>query len=92
LFLEELEAIRDDCTGPWAITSDFNLILNPTDKSNARPNRRSMARFRRTVNTLELRDIHLHGRRYTWSNERERERERENPTLVRLDRVLVTVD
>jgi hypothetical protein len=40
----------------------------------------------RTVQELELMDIHLHGRMYTWSNERE------NPTLVRLDRVLVTLD
>ena len=45
-----------------------------------------MARFRRTVDALELRDIHLHGRTYTWSNERS------DPTLVKLDRVLTTVD
>lgn len=36
--------------------------------------------------TLELQDLHLHGRCFTWSNERE------NPTLVRLDRVLVSLD
>ena len=35
---------------------------------------------------LELQDLHLHGRAFTWSNERE------NPTLVRLDRVLVSMD
>lgn len=38
------------------------------------------------MDDLELKDIHLHGRRYTWSNERE------NPTLVKLDRVLASVD
>ena len=35
---------------------------------------------------LELVDIHLHGRRYTWSNERR------SPTMVRLDRALVSLD
>jgi hypothetical protein len=39
LFLEELEAIRDACPGPWAITGDFNLILNEADKSNERIDR-----------------------------------------------------
>lgn len=33
LFLEELEAIRDSFTGPWAVTDDFNLILSEQDKT-----------------------------------------------------------
>jgi len=37
------------------------------------------------VTELELIDLHLHGRRYTWSNERR------SPTLVRLDRALVSL-
>ncbi|CAD6209316.1 unnamed protein product [Miscanthus lutarioriparius] len=86
LFLEELEAIRDTCQGPWAITGDFNLILNEADKSNERIDRTNLRRFRRTVAALELQDLHLHGRCFTWSNERE------HPTLVRLDRVLVSID
>jgi len=86
VFLEELEAIRDACAGPWAITGDFNLILNEADKSNERKDRTNLRRFRQTVATLELQDMHLHGRCFTWSNERER------PTLVRLDRVLISVD
>lgn len=86
LFLEELEAIRDQCPGPWAIIGDFNLILDEADKSNARVNRRTMRRFRQTVANLQLLDIHLHGRRYTWSNERDQ------PTLVRLDCVLASLE
>jgi hypothetical protein len=27
LFLEELEAIRDECSGPWIVAGDFSLIL-----------------------------------------------------------------
>jgi hypothetical protein len=86
LFLEELEAIRDACTGPWAVAGDFNLILEAADKNNSRINRRNMALFRRTVESLELTDFQLHGRRYTWSSERA------NPTLVKLDRFLASTD
>jgi endonuclease/exonuclease/phosphatase family metal-dependent hydrolase len=65
---------------------DFNLILNAADKNNDRINRASMRRFRRCVAELELLDLQLHGRTFTWSNEREL------PTLVRLDRALVSLD
>jgi len=42
--------------------------------------------FRQLIDELELQELHLRGRLYTWSNERDR------PTLVRLDRVFVTED
>ncbi|KAM0857912.1 hypothetical protein ACQ4PT_048153 [Festuca glaucescens] len=45
-----------------------------------------MGRFRRALDDLELRDLPLNGRRFTWSNERE------NPTLEGLDRVFCSVD
>jgi hypothetical protein len=45
-----------------------------------------MGRFRRLVNDLDLKEVPLLGRRYTWSNERE------TPTLIKLDRVLCTTD
>jgi len=41
-----------------------------------------MGRFRRLIKELELQELELLGRRFTWSNERD------SPTLVRLDRVL----
>jgi hypothetical protein len=86
LFMDELEAIRDACPGPWAVVGDFNLILDDTDKNNTRINRRNMSLFRRVVDSLELRDMYLHGRLYTWSNERS------NPMLVKLDRLLASLD
>jgi exonuclease III len=42
LFLEELEAIRDACPGPWAICGDFNLILSEADKNNQRIHRANL--------------------------------------------------
>jgi hypothetical protein len=86
LFLEEVAAARDACEGPWVVMGDFNLILDETDKSNGMVNRRLMQEFRHCVSDLELQDLHLHGRLFTWSNERE------SPTLIRLDRALVSLD
>jgi len=68
------------------IAGDFNMIYSSEDKNNDNVNRAMMGRFRRFVNDLELKEILLLGRRYTWSNERD------SPTLVKLDRVLCTND
>jgi len=62
------------------------MIYCSEDKNNENINRAMMGRFRRFVNELELKEIPLLGRRYTWSNERV------SPTLVKLDRVLCTND
>lgn len=86
LFLQELRDIRDLHPGPWAVAGDFNLIVDAQDKSNANLNRRMMGKFHRVLGDLELKELYLNGRRYTWSNERER------ATLERLDRVFPTVD
>ena len=85
-FLEELRAIRAAFPGPWAVTGDFNMILDAADKNNARLNRRMMARFRRLLNDVELKEQVLVGRRYTWSNERR------TPTMEKLDRWFASVD
>ena len=61
IFLEELEAIREDCTGPWTVTGDFNLILSEQDKNNDRVDRANMRRFRQMAHALGLHDLNLHG-------------------------------
>jgi exonuclease III len=86
LFLEELATVRDQCPRPWVVIGDFNLILDEADKNNSRINHRTMRKFRQTVAELQLLDIHLHVRRYTWSNERD------DPTLVRIDGALASLD
>jgi len=45
-----------------------------------------MGRFRRLISDLELRDLPLLGRKYTWSNQQD------VPTLVKLDRILCSSD
>ena len=68
------------------IAGDFNLIYKDEDKNNANFNKAMMGRFRRFINDLALKEIPLHGRKFTWSNQQV------FPTLVKLDRVLCTVD
>ena len=86
LFLQELRSIRANCQGPWLLLGDFNLITSVEDKNNRNINRAMMGRFRRLINDLELRDLPLHGRKFTWSNQQE------VPTLVKLDRALCSAE
>jgi len=67
-FLQELHDIRGACNGPWILVGDFNLIYKDEDKNNSNYNRAMMGRFRRFIDDLALKEIPLHGRKYTWSN------------------------
>jgi hypothetical protein len=62
------------------------MILYASEKNNESLDRNMMARLQSFVQELELKDLYMHGRRFTWSNERE------VPTLSRIDRVLVSID
>jgi len=84
-FLNELRDLRAATNIPLLIFGDFNLIYQATDKNNDRLNLRAMRQFRRALDDMQLQELHLHGRLYTWSNERR------HPTLVRLDRAFADV-
>jgi endonuclease/exonuclease/phosphatase family metal-dependent hydrolase len=83
-FLEELCLARQACTCPWIVSGDFNLIYQVADKNNSNLDRALIGWFHRFINDVELQEIPLLGRKFTWSNEREA------PTLVWLDRVFAT--
>jgi endonuclease/exonuclease/phosphatase family metal-dependent hydrolase len=68
LFLRELRNLKHHTKPAWLIIGDFNLYYLDQDKNNGRLNRRLMAWFRRTLNHLEVHEISLLGKRYTWSN------------------------
>jgi hypothetical protein len=50
------------------VVGDFNLIYSAVQKSTGRLNFRIMNRFRDTLDTLELKEMPLRGRKYTWSS------------------------
>jgi hypothetical protein len=52
------------------IIGDFNMILHASEKNNENLNRGVMARLREFVCREELKEVYMHGRTYTWSNER----------------------
>ena len=83
-FLQELGVVKNECEGPWIIAGDFNMIYRAEDKNNSNVNRSLLGNFRNWINFLELKEIPLVGRRFTWSNQRE------DPTLVKLDHVFCT--
>lgn len=85
-FLDELTERRALCPGPWAIAGDFNMILSAEEKNNCNLNRAVMNRFINFTQRHELNDTYLHGRLFTWSNERD------TPTMTRIDKVLASVD
>jgi hypothetical protein len=68
----------------WLIVGDFNMIYKEQKKNNGRLNRRLMSRFRRTLNYLEVKEMELVGKQYTWSNNQV------VPTLSRIDSLLHT--
>jgi len=82
-FLRELREVKAVTGDNWLVIGDFNLILHAEDKSNDNLNRRLMAEFSSTLNYLELKELKLNGRKYTWSN---------NVTQTRIDRAFCTVE
>lgn len=87
LFLDELTMVGQSLgVGAWCVMGDFNLLAAGSDKNNGIINRKLIGRFRCFLDALELREVYLFGRRYTWCNEQEM------PTLTKIDKVLVNGD
>lgn len=82
-FMRELREIKATVGNKWLLIGDFNLILQAADKSNANLNRRLMGEFRNTLNYLEVKELNLRGRKFTWSND---------VTQTRIDRAFCSVD
>ena len=85
-FLQEIRDLKPLVRKEWLLLGDFNLIACTVDKSNNNINLPMLGRFRNWIDSLQLREMPLSGRHFTWSNERER------TTLTRIDKLLFTVD
>lgn len=85
LFLQSLGHLASGISCPWTIMGDFNIPLRPSDKSTTNFNMFEANLFSSTINTLQLQDLPLLDRRYTWSNQQD------EPILVRLDRALANM-
>lgn len=84
LFLGELKSLKGQVLTEWLIVGDFNLIYKAEDRSNNRLNRNLRNRFKQAIDEIQLMEIDLRGRRFTWSNEQD------HPTFTRIDRFFGT--
>lgn len=83
LFFQELREAKPNIQMPWMVAGDFNVTLRSQDRANNNYPTRHMMRFRALADELQLIDMRLQGRKFTWSNER---------TFVRLDRFLTNLE
>lgn len=63
----------------WIILGDFNFIRGPDNRSRAGGDHNSMMLFNNIIINLDLFEIPLKGRSFTWSNMQD------NPLLEKLD-------
>jgi exonuclease III len=71
---------------PLCIGGDFNIIRNSSEKNNDRFEERWPFLFNVVIDSLDLREIEMPGRKFTWANSRR------VPTYEKLDRVLVSTE
>ena len=65
---------------------DFNIIRNPSEKNNDRYDDRWLFLFNAIIDGLNLREIEMLGRKFTWANSKN------VPTYEKLDRVLASTE
>jgi exonuclease III len=82
----ELSELRVIWMGSWLLCGDFNMIYKTEDKNNSCLDMRRMGQFFRFLNEALLKEIHLQGRLFMWSNERS------HPTLEKIYRAFMSND
>jgi hypothetical protein len=85
-FLTELVQSCSKENIPLCVGGDFNIIRNRNEKNNDRFDERWSFLFNAVIDGLDLREIEMSGRKYTWANSRR------IPTYEKLDRVLVSTE
>jgi hypothetical protein len=86
VFLQQTHELNQPHAGPWLLINDFNLIYHAKDKNNGRLNRHQMGQLHQFLNIMALKELHLRGRLFTWSNERL------HPTLKHIDRAFYSIE
>lgn len=85
-FFHALDQVAELVSGPWILLGDFNMYRFANEKSKGRKNWVVMDSFNDWIRENALDDIDITNRTYTWSNKRR------DPTMVKLDKVLVNAD
>lgn len=77
-FLDWFREIAMPSKIEWLIVGDFNLIRRPEDRNRDGADLNEIFLFNKVINKLDLVELPLHGRHYTWTN-------KQPPLLERLD-------
>jgi exonuclease III len=85
-FLSELVRMCDTMDKPMLVGGDFNIIRSLDEKNNNRYSDRRPSLFNAVINSLNLRELELLGRQFTWANNLQA------PTFEKLDRILVSME
>jgi hypothetical protein len=85
-FLAELVNMCSHESLPLVIGGDYNILRHPLEKNNDRYNFRWPFLFNVVIDGLNLKELQLSGRKYTWANNLE------VPTFEKLDRILITTE
>jgi exonuclease III len=85
-FLDEPVRICENETLPLLVGGDFNIIRRKEEKNNENFHARWPFIFNTIIESLDLREIALSGRQFTWANRRS------TPTYEKLDRILARVE
>jgi hypothetical protein len=85
-FLAELVRICENEPLPLLVGGDFNILRRKEDKNNDNFNPCWPFIFNAIIDSLDLRELGLSSRQFTWANRRQ------TPTFEKLDRILVSVE
>lgn len=85
-FLDELEMVMNDWSGPIMLGGDFNLTRSQVDKSNGNVNFRWVDKFNSWINKWGPLELCPGNRDFTWANNQD------NLIHARIDRVLVSTE
>ena len=86
IFLTELVHTCSKENLPLCIGGDFNIIRNASEKNNERYDDKWPFLFNAIIDGLDLREIEMSGRKFTWANSLP------TPTYEKLDRVLISTE
>uniref|UniRef100_A0A8R7QH09 Endonuclease/exonuclease/phosphatase domain-containing protein n=1 Tax=Triticum urartu TaxID=4572 RepID=A0A8R7QH09_TRIUA len=67
-FLSELASMCGCMQIPYIFGGDFNILRHSGEKNKKLCNHKSSDIFNSIINTLALREIHISGGKYTWTN------------------------
>ncbi|KAG6743423.1 hypothetical protein POTOM_054377 [Populus tomentosa] len=78
-----LITFKDSVSTPWCLAGDFNETLSSSDRKGGSKVSAAMSRFKQCIDSCELLDLPLNGKRFTWSR---------GNAASRIDRIFVSGD